>query len=179
MVKRCIQKILERIIISLCVILCMQLPFFIIQYMHQLRGHVDELKWQVEQMEMSASLSGKNLDQYISKFTKNADHDFANQGLMMRAAVHRFEKLSHAWVQLKDSSIFTRPFVFFRYVQLDIFSATFKDFKMGISFTVESFVYGLIGIFIGSGLCPLISFFFNRKKRKNSHSILPNQKFSA
>lgn len=175
MAKRCIQKILERIVISLCVILCMQLPFFITQYTHQLRGHVDELEWQVKQMEKSASHSRKNLDQYISKFTKNSDDDFANQGIMMRAIVHRFEKLSHAWMQLKNSSLFTRPFVFFRYVQLDIFSATFNDFKMGISFTLESIVFGLIGIFIGSGLCSLATLPFNQKKRRNSDSA--DQKF--
>lgn len=164
MIKKSIQKILERIVISLCVILCMQLPFFITQYTHQLRGHIDELKWQVEQMGMSASFSGKTLDEYISKFIKNFDPDFANQGIMMRSIVHRYEKLSHACMQLKNSSIFTRPFVFFRYVQLDIFSATFKDFKMGISFTLESIVFGLIGIFIGTGLCSFIAIIFNRLK---------------
>lgn len=164
MIKRCIQKILERIVISLCVILCMQLPFFITQYTHQLRGHIDELKWQVEQMTMAASSSGKNLDQYISKFVHNSDPDFANQGLMMRTVMQRFEKLSDAWMQLKNSSAFTRPFVFFRYVQSDIFSATFQDFKMGISFTFESIVFGLIGILIGSGFCLLGTAFFHRKK---------------
>lgn len=175
MFKRCIQKILERIVISLCVIICMQLPFFISQYTHQLRGHVDELRWQMEQMRTSASRSGKNLDQYISKFTKNSDDDFANQGIMMRAITHRFEKLSHALAQLKSSSLFTRPFVFFRYVQLDIFSATLDEFKMGISFTLESIVFGLIGIFIGSGLCSLATLFLNQKRRVNSHST--DQKF--
>lgn len=172
MTKKFIQKILERIVVSLCVILCMQLPFFITQYTHQLQGHIDELKWQVEQMEMSASFSGKTLDEYISKFIDNFDPDFANQGMMMRSIMHRFEKLSHASMQLKNSSVFTRPFVFFRYVQLDIFSATFNDFKMGISFTLESIVFGLIGIFIGTGLCSSIAIFFNRRKKINSQSVL-------
>lgn len=162
MIKKCTQRILERIVISLCVILCMQLPFFITQYTHQLRGHIDELKWQVEQMAIAASFSGKNLDEYISKFIKNADQDFASQGMMMRAAMQRFEKLSDAWTTLKKSSSFTRPFIFFRYVQSDIFSATFNDFKMGISFTLESIIFGLIGILFGSILCPLIAVFFNR-----------------
>lgn len=179
MAKKYFKKTLERIVISLCAILCMQLPFFITQYTHQVRGHLDELKWQVEQMERSASLSGKNLDQYISKFMKNSDHDFANQGIMMRAVLHRFEKLSHAWMQLKNSSAFTRPFVFFRYLQLDICSATFNEFKMGISFTLESIVFGLIGIFIGSGFCGLASVFFNQRKRIDSHSILSDQKMGT
>jgi len=165
MIQKFTQKILERIVISLCAILCMQLPFFMTQYTHQLKGHVDELKLQVKQMEMTASLSGKNLDQYISKFMKNSDPDFASQGKMMRDIRHRFEKLSHAWMQLKNSSAFSRPFVFFRYVQLDIFSGTCNEFKMGISFTVESLIFGLMGIFIGSGFDSLIKLIFNRKKR--------------
>lgn len=156
MVKRCIPKILERIAVSLCVILCMQLPFFITQYSHQLRGHVDELKWQVEQMGKSAAISGKPLDEYIAKFRNNSDHDFANQGVMMQAVMHRFEKLSEAWMHLKNSSSFTRPFVFVRYVEWDVFSATFSEFKTGISFTLESLVFGLLGIFLGSGLCSLM-----------------------
>jgi hypothetical protein len=165
MLKRCIQKMLERIAVSLCAILCMQFPFFITQYTHQLRGHIDELKWQVEQMEMAASVSGKNLDQYISKFINNSDRDFANQGRIMRSLKHRFEQLYHAWLQLKNSSTLTRPFVFFSYLQFDIFSATFNQFKMGIAFTLESIVFGLIGIFIGSGLCAWIALFLNRKKK--------------
>jgi hypothetical protein len=149
----------------------MQLPFFITQYTHQLKGHIDELKWQVKQMEVSASSSGKNLDQYISKFTKNADRDFVNQGMAMHTAVQRFEKLSHAWIELKNSSLFARPFLFFLYVQSDIFFATLNDFKMGISFTLESIVFAMIGVLIGSGLCSLVGLFFNRKREINSHSI--------
>jgi hypothetical protein len=144
----------------------MQLPFFITQYTHQLRGHIDELKWQVEQMTIAASLSGKSLDQYISKFIENSDHDFASQGMMMSTVTQRFEKLSDAWIKLKKSSSFTRPFVFFRYLQSDIFSATFKDFKMGISFTWESIIFGLIGILFGSAV---VAVFSNRKKEINPH----------
>lgn len=153
---RYIEKLIERILISLSVILWMQFPFFLTQYVHQLKGHLDELKWQVEQMEASASRSGKNLDQYITKFVKNADKDFANQGEMMRKVVHRFEKLSHAFFQLKNSTAFTRPFVFFRYLQLDIVSATLSNFKMGISFTAESILFGLVGLFFGAGLYRLV-----------------------
>lgn len=174
MFKKCAQKILERIAISLCVILCMQLPFFITQYTHQLRGHIDELKWQVEEMTRAASLSGKNLNQYITKFIENSDRDFANQGMVMRKVAHRFEKLSNAWNSLKKSSLFTRPFVFFRYLQPDIFSATWQDFKMGISFSLESIIFGLIGILFGSALCSLLTLFFNRRKKVDSH-----QKFAT
>ena len=164
MAKAYIGKILERILISLSVILCMQLPFFITQYTHQLKGHLDELKWQVEQMESSAALSGKNLEQYISKFVKSLDTDFAAQGLLMRSVVHRFEIFSKAWFALKNSSSLTRPFGFFRHLQLDIVKATFNDFKMGISFTLESIVFGLIGMFVGAGLYQVGQLAFKRKK---------------
>ena len=174
MAKICIQKVLERIVISLCVVLCLQLPFFITQYSHQLRGHIDELKWQVEQMGKSAALSGKTLDEYVAKFINNSDHDFVSQGMVMRAVMHRFEKLSKAWMHLKYSSSLTRPFVFFRFVEWDIFSATFSEFKTGISFTLESMVFGLLGIFLGSGLCSLMTVIFNRKK-KTSPPIFSGQ----
>lgn len=134
------------------------------QYTHQLIGHIDELKWQVEHMEQSASLSGKNLDQYITKFLKNSDSDFSSQGKMMQGVVSRFGQLSYAWNQLKNSSAFTRPFVFFRYLKFDIFYATFKSFKMGISFSLDSIIFGLIGILIGSGLQQLAKIFFWRSK---------------
>ena len=127
MAKRCIQKIFERIIVSLSVILCMQLPFFVIQYTHQLKGHLDELGWQVEQMERSALFSGKNLDQYISKFTQNSDSDFANQGIMMRAVTHRFKKLSQAWIELNKSSSLNTPFCVFFVVYSFWFKRTQKD----------------------------------------------------
>ncbi len=176
MLKRCVQKMFERIVISLCAILCMQLPFFITQYTHQLKGHLDELKWQVEQMERSASLSGKNLDQYISKFLTNSDRDFANQGTMMRDVTHRFEKFSYAWMQLNNSSVITRPFVFFRCMQLDIVYATLSHFKMGISFALESLIFGLIGIFLGSGLCAVVTFSLNRRKKIDSQVFVSDQK---
>ena len=175
MLKRCVQKTLERIVISLCVILSMQLPFFITQYTHQLKGHLDELKWQVQQMERSALLSGKNLDQYISKFINHSDRDFANQGSMMRRVSDRFEKLSHAWMQLNNSSLFNRPFMFIRYMQLDVFYATIDHFKMGISFTLESIIYGLIGILLGSGFYSVVALCFHQKKRVDSLALCSDE----
>jgi len=76
-------------------------------------------------------------------------------------------------MQLKESSSFTRPFIFFRYLQGDIFSATFHEFKMGISFTFESMIFGLLGIFIGSGLCLLRKVCFGRSMRCKKMTFSP------
>lgn len=126
-----------------------QAPLFMQQYKQQLVGHVAELQTQIALMQNAAILSGKTLPQLVDKFLSSQDPDFIRQGELMTLLVSRWENFSSAYTALNDASIWTRPFVFIKHLNLDIFKSTFHSFDLGIALNFEGLCYGLAGIGLG------------------------------
>lgn len=146
--------ILDRILGVCFAIAFLQFPLFISEYQHQLIGHVAELKWQTEAMQVTAAKTGKTLDDYIQKFITQPDPDFSEQGKVMKNVHRRFLKLTSALKALQQSIPITRPWAFIRYFQIDIAKSTLQAFTPGIPLNLEGLLYGFAGI--------LISLFFVR-----------------
>lgn len=142
-------KLIKGLLVILGALFFFQFPVLMQQYQHQLVGHVNELKWQVGAIHQSALMSGKTVDEYIKKFTDHPDQDFSNQGKLMRRVQTRFDKLMTALAKLQNSSIFTRPFIFFLYIEGDIFNSTIKSFEPGVTFSTEGLLYAILGMLIG------------------------------
>lgn len=147
-----IVAMLDRIFAVAGALLLSQLPTFMQQYGQQLAGHVNELKLQLDRMTKRASHSGKSLDQYIQKFVQNSDGDIQHQGQLMQDMVVRYQDLSEASLALNNASVFSKPFVFVKYLYSDIVASTFQLFTPGFAFSVEGLVYALLGILFGVGL---------------------------
>jgi hypothetical protein len=126
-----------------------QAPLFIQQYQHQLYGHISELKTHIAAMQKSAAFSGKTLNQYILKFIKSGDVDFASQGELMQNSIQRYEALNTGYQALIDAPIYYKPFLFFKYYDWQIGSSTYETFKWGLSFNMETLSYALLGIVFG------------------------------
>lgn len=157
-----LQKILDRFFVVFGAFLFFQFPLFIHQYQQQLIGHVYELEWQVVTMRDAASKSEKSLDQYVKKFLNHPDPDFSRQGMVMNRILTRWEKLTTSLLRLQQASILTRPFMFLRYLQWDIFKSTAETFQPGISFTLEGLVYALLGMINGYLLFHLLGLFLKK-----------------
>jgi hypothetical protein len=134
---------------ALCVIgavIFSQVPEFIQQYLQRLGGHLDEARRQLQQFQQAAAQSGLTLDRLISQTNTNADPAVAKLGGVMTAAVARVDTLETAQSAIQHASLWSRPFVFMRYLDSSIAHATWTIFKPAVPTTVEGFVYALLGM---------------------------------
>ncbi len=142
-------KIIDRLFMIAGAFLFLQAPQFINAYSQQMEGHVTELHLQIDAIKKAAAQSGKTLEQYISKFVMNSDSDFNLQGRFMQGVIERFSQLSQGLSSLKSAKVWERPFVFVRYLNLEIAQATLNSYAIGLPLTWEGGVYACIGALLG------------------------------
>ena len=140
---------MSRIFIIGCVLIFLQLPVFVDQYAIRLEGHLSESRRQIAAFSEAASVGGKTLDQYISKFSEQTDGDFQAQGTLMQRAVERNQFLARACTALREAKPFFRPIVFIQYVDADVLSDAWKSFAPGFSLTLNVALFGFIGWVFG------------------------------
>lgn len=141
--------LIDRLCAAIGAILAAQAPLFMQQYSQQLVGRQAELQLQIDAMRRNAALSGKSLEQLAQKFMASADIDVMRQGEVLSLTMERWHQFSQALMALQESSIWTKPFVFFYHIQVDVFSSTLQRFHMGLPLTIEGGVYALIGVGFG------------------------------
>lgn len=170
-----LSRMLDRICAVLGALLFMQFPLFLQQYTMRLSGHVEELHYQVQRMHEIAKEVGKTLPQYIEKFTLNKDIDIAKQGDLMEAMIRRMNELSDAVNSLADANVFTRPFLFLYHSNWDIVKSTLSSYRIGVTLTIESIIYGIVGVIVGyytyqfvAGFCRRVYNGLMRAKKKES-----------
>lgn len=155
-------KIFDRIFIVVFAIILMQFPLFLEQYSIRLSGHVNELAYQVKQVQETAKGSGKNLQQFIEKFTSSKDSDFVKQGKLIQNMVSRKDKLTSSLNALMNANVITRPFIFLFRSDWDIVGATADSYQIGLSLSLESIVYGIVGVLLGYIIYQGLASFFTR-----------------
>jgi hypothetical protein len=148
-VRRFIYTAIDRFIVVLFVFLFSQLPLFMYDYEIRLSGHVSESKRFLNELQLNAQSADKTLTEYIQKFIQQRDSDFSSHGNLLKRTVDRHNDLSAALTALLNATIFTKPFLFVRHLQMDIFYETIKSFQAGFSFTIETIFYSLMGLLFG------------------------------
>ncbi|MBI3884116.1 MAG: DUF2937 family protein [Opitutae bacterium] len=136
---------------ALCVVgavLFSQAPEFMQQYLQRLGGHLDEARRQLAQFQHAAAQTGLTLDRLIAQTAANADPAVAKLGGVMTEAVARTEHLQAAHDALLSASLWTRPFVFLRYLEADIARATWRIFQPAVPTTFEGLAYALLGMLV-------------------------------
>lgn len=140
----------------------LQFPQIYLQYLHELKGHISELKYQVALFEQAARLSGKTLAEWITKFTQNVDPDIVMQGNLLQDMVERLTTFQQAELNLETSSFLGKPFQFFRLADQSIAYETWQNFEWGVSFSVEGLWYACVGLVLGFIFCKLLTLVFRR-----------------
>lgn len=148
-----------------------QLPQYLQQYTQRLGGHVNEIGRLVEQLQMLALQSGKSLSQYIDKFTRSNDPDFAQQGEWMQTLVERHAQLSAAWEAITHATPLTRLSAYLAHHQSEIAKTTLAFFQPAFPMTVEAGIYALIGALIGYLIYRCIKFLILNIYKKISRSV--------
>ena len=160
--------LLDRIFAVIGAFLFAQIPQFYQQYTTLLSGHLAELAFQIAQMEASAKSTDKTLNQLIQKFLASKDTDFYNQGVFMKTIVDRWTNFMDAMLALNEASFLGRPFTFIKYFDWQVSKETFHQFTFGFSFTIESLLYAIVGIFIGYLIFQLFFKGFSQLKKIGS-----------
>lgn len=160
-----ISKMIDRVFAVAGAVLFAQFPQFYLQYFHEFKGHVAELKYQVSLIEHAALLSHKTLQEWVEKFTHSPDPDFSLQGQMLGGIINRLADFQHAETAMQTASIFAKPFLFLRYADKAILYDTAATFQFGISFTLETLVYSFLGLFSGYLIFYLSTLPFRKAKK--------------
>lgn len=157
----------RRLLVLLTALVFVQAPQFISQYQDHLRGHVKELDVQIGMLKKIASLSGKNIDQYVDKFVKSSDPDFSQQGMFLERMLERYEKLSASMLSFKTSSRWMLPFSYMANFDMDISQETFNSFTIGFPLNLEGIIYALIGALVGYGLVSaFLGLYYGMKEKR-------------
>lgn len=152
-----------------------QLPLLVQQYSMMLSGHLAESRRQINMMQHAASLTNKTLQEYIAKFLGQQDLDFVHQGQIMQSMQTRYEELNQAYSALQQSTVWSRPFVFLKNLDSTVFWDTARDFTPGLTLTLESLVYAVVGLGLGvliyRGLASLARAFMGLFRRAPKDSL--------
>jgi hypothetical protein len=140
--------LVDRLLCVVGAVLCSQLPEFIQQYLQRLGGHIDEARRQLDQFREVAAKSGLTLDQLAAKSQANTESSVARLGQLVHDTADRVDALAAADAAIRNASIFTRPFVFLRHVDVSIAQATWTIFRPAVPTTGEGILYAAIGVLL-------------------------------
>jgi len=140
--------LVDRLLCVVGAVLFSQLPEFIQQYLQRLGGHLDESRRQLDQFREVAAKSGLTLDQLAARSQANTEATVARLGQLMHDTVDRVDALATADTAIRNASIFTRPFVFLRHVDLSIARSTWAIFRPAVPTTAEGMLYAAFGVLL-------------------------------
>jgi hypothetical protein len=141
-----VEGLLDRGLCLLGAILFSQVPEFIQQYVQRLGGHLDEARRQLAQLRETAAQSGLTLDQLTARTSADPDRAVAQLGSLLHRVAERVQDLATAEAAIRNASLWSRPFVFSRYVDPAIARSTWAVFRPAVPTTVEGLVYALAGM---------------------------------
>jgi hypothetical protein len=143
-----VEGLLDRALCVIGAVIFSQVPEFMQQYLQRLGGHLDEARRQLQQFQQTAAQSGLTLDHLIGQTSADANPAVAKLGGVMTEAIARVDALQAAQSAIQHASLWSRPFVFLRYLDPAIAHATWTIFKPAVPTTVEGFVYALAGMLV-------------------------------
>ena len=140
--------LIDRVLCVVGAVLFSQVPEFMQQYLQRLGGHLDEARRQLAQFRATAEQAGLTLDRLIGQTAANPDPAVAKLGGVMTEAFARAEHLQAAQDALLHATLWTRPFVFLRHLDLSIAHGTWRMFRPAVPTTLEGLAYALVGMLV-------------------------------
>lgn len=147
----------DRIVCVIGAVLLAQGPSFMLQYLQRLGGHLDEARRHHLILVKAAEKSGSPWRDWAERAQGSSDAAVASMGRVVIDSHERVEILERAHRDLAQASLFSRPFVFLRDVDGEIFSGTWADYSPTVPTTAEGAVYALVGMAAGWGLYSLLA----------------------
>jgi hypothetical protein len=140
--------LIDRVLCVVGAVLFSQIPEFLQQYLQRLGGHLDEARRQLGHFQEIASKAGLTLDELIAKSQGSPEPTVVQLGRLMHETAARVEALAVAEAGIRNASLFSRPLIFLRHLDLPIARATWTIFKPAVPTTAEGLVYAGIGVLL-------------------------------
>lgn len=145
---RLFDSFIDRILCVFGAVLFSQGPEFMQQYLQRLGGHLDEALRQLAIFQQTAAQAGLSLDQFIGQTGTNPEASVARLGGVMTDAVERVTMLQSAHEALLHASLWERPFVFVRHLDIAIARATGAVYQPAVPTTAEGLLYAMAGMLV-------------------------------
>ena len=142
------ESVFDRAVSAAGALVFMQIPAFLVQYQQRLGGHVDELALMIKKYKLAAADNGRTVDEYIGLHLQSNVKEFVSSGKLMLENMERFTDLSAALKSLSGSKGIIKFISFLKNIDFDIFKAALKNFVPGLSFSLDTVLYGAIGIMV-------------------------------
>ena len=140
------ESVIDRIISTAGALIFFQIPSFLVQYQQRLGGHVDELARLINKYKSAAGDNGRTVEEYIGLHLQSNVKEFVSTGKIMTENMERYTDLSAALKSLSQSKGIVKFYSFLKDIDIDIFKAALKNFVPGISFNIDTLIYGAAGI---------------------------------
>jgi CRISPR/Cas system-associated protein Csm6 len=130
-------------------ILLSQFPNFVQAYLQRLGGHLDEINRVIAQYSSAAKETGKTLQEYINIHLNSNSPEIVKTGQIISDHVSRSTHLKNSLDAVSNAGPFSKFFSFVSNADWTIARETLANYTPGLSFNLESVVYGLVGIIAG------------------------------
>lgn len=142
------ETLVDRVLCVVGAVAFSQAPEFMQQYLQRLGGHLAEARKHLEQFEEIARQAGKTVQELAAQYLSNADPSVSSMGKLINETQQRVDSLATAEIAMRDTSLWSRPFVFLRDIDSEIARGTLGVFKPAVPTTVEGVVYALLGVLV-------------------------------
>jgi Protein of unknown function (DUF2937) len=142
------EGLIDRLLCVVGAVLFSQIPEFIQQYLQRLGGHLDEARRQLGHFQEIATNAGLTLDGLMARSQGSPEPTVIQLGRLIRDTASRVDALAAAEAGIRSASLFSRPLVFLRHLDLSITRATWAVFKPAVPTTVEGLVYAGLGVLL-------------------------------
>lgn len=150
--------LVDRLFVILGALVFLQGPLFISYYTERLSGHVEELKLQTEEVARIAARVSLSVPEFIGKA--------GDAGEYFSHLFSRYENLRGILEGLESATVATRPLMFLKGFEPEIFRGTLIDYKPGVPLTIEGFCWAAVGMALFFGLYRLARGGLSRVRRR-------------
>ena len=149
---RILESLFDRALAIVGSITLAQFPQFYAQYLQRLGGHLDEARRIVSEYSKAAKSFNLTLQEFIKIHLTANNPVVQSTGTIIENSLNRLADLEKSFQALKGGSLCNRWWIFLKNMDPAIFRQTCSDYTPGLSFTVESLIYALIGLLITWGI---------------------------
>jgi hypothetical protein len=144
-----VDAFLGRLFSVIGAVILSQFPNFVQAYLQRLGGHLDEIRRVLSQYESAAKATGKTLKDYINIHLNSNSPEIVKTGQIISDHVSRADHLDKSLSAVTHAGPFSKFISFVSNADWTIARETLSNYTPGLSFTLESVLYGLAGIIIG------------------------------
>lgn len=141
-------SLIDRVLCVVGAVLLSQGPEFMQQYLQRLGGHLHEARRQLTHFQKTSIEAGLSLDEFIKRTAASAEPSVAKLAGVMTESVERVASLQAAYDALLRASLWERPFIFLRHLNVGITQATAIVYKPAVPTTAEGLLYALTGMLL-------------------------------